>query len=573
MVGLVRRHLPVLVLLVTLTACSTGDTTQQVSALWYGRTADGEVINGVTPVEVATDHAGDGPFSVDLTGFADAGADEVWASSAWSGATVAMLATGQDPSGWAVRFGLEEDIDGPSASALLAATVQSGVEGTRVSPQSSMTGVILPNGAILAVTGISEKLQAAAAAGITTVVIPRESVRQPDLRTGVPIDVRDVGRGLGIRVVPVDTLGEAYAVLTGQPAPPPAPPMVQSPALSALVARETRRTLRRLDTGPATGASRRAAGLLADDRVFAAYAVATQAEIDVLVARAEARTLRAARGQGLQPTRRAVAAAAATVGSRSEKAIADAAATPLRFVEQFAALPDALTWGTGNLALLALAQRSAAAGSEADVVRAAGQVASARYRLRHYLPVQLRAVGLIGRIPATDPDHSVAVLDAYAALLGQAGEANLRYASAVAPDPLLGVAERAQAQADLWHRQVATDRSQASVMRRMAAALSFFVAAVNLVSMEGRLVADGASDGQVDEDFFARQVDVATHENAAASAALEHAGYDSSYVAWGDAWGRALADPDTGAVLVRNRGLTYQWYATVQGRLALALGR
>ncbi|MBN1193287.1 MAG: endopeptidase La [Coriobacteriia bacterium] len=77
--------------------------------------------------------------------------------------------------------------DGPSAGITMAVALTSVLTGTKVRRDVAMTGEITLRGRVLPIGGLKEKLLAAHRAGIKTVLIPKENVRDLDL---VPEHVR-----------------------------------------------------------------------------------------------------------------------------------------------------------------------------------------------------------------------------------------------------------------------------------------------------------------------------------------------------------------------------------------------
>ena len=136
-----------------------------------------------------------------------------WKGAALTALEAAAQATGEDPRTWLVtvkNVSTAYITDGPSASAALAVALTTAVRHTRILPNVALTGVIERDGRITAVGGIPEKIQGAATAGITTVLIPKGQSRTRDW------DVRPLSENLGIAVLEVGTLREAYEKMTGQ---------------------------------------------------------------------------------------------------------------------------------------------------------------------------------------------------------------------------------------------------------------------------------------------------------------------------------------------------------------------
>ncbi|MGH7337118.1 MAG: S16 family serine protease, partial [Myxococcota bacterium] len=90
--------------------------------------------------------------------------------------------------------------DGPSAGITMAAAIVSVLTGRRVDRKVAMTGEITLRGDVLPVGGLKEKLLAARAAGMRTVLLPRESRR--DLADLPPVVRTD------LELVLVDTMEE-----------------------------------------------------------------------------------------------------------------------------------------------------------------------------------------------------------------------------------------------------------------------------------------------------------------------------------------------------------------------------
>ena len=103
--------------------------------------------------------------------------------------------------------------DGPSAGITMATALASVLIGCPVRRDLAMTGEITLRGRVLPIGGLKEKLLAAHRAGIKTVLIPKDNVRDLDL---LPPHVRDE-----LEIIPVETmdqvLAEALVDSCGQP--------------------------------------------------------------------------------------------------------------------------------------------------------------------------------------------------------------------------------------------------------------------------------------------------------------------------------------------------------------------
>ena len=100
--------------------------------------------------------------------------------------------------------------DGPSAGITMMTSLVSAFTGIPVRKDIAMTGEITLRGRVLAIGGLKEKLLAALRAGIKTVLIPKENVK--DLED-IPDNVKE-----GLKIIPVsDALIVLEHALTKKP--------------------------------------------------------------------------------------------------------------------------------------------------------------------------------------------------------------------------------------------------------------------------------------------------------------------------------------------------------------------
>ncbi|HDN76148.1 MAG TPA: hypothetical protein ENG05_03365, partial [Acidilobales archaeon] len=127
-----------------------------------------------------------------------------------------------------------EIVGGPSASAITATAFLALITNASILPNVSMTGMIEPDGTIGPVGGVAEKLEAMAKEGIKVFLIPKgQSVvkvlrRYVENKTigrtviiserivPVTVNVTELGAKLGVKVVEVGSIIEAYEYLTGR---------------------------------------------------------------------------------------------------------------------------------------------------------------------------------------------------------------------------------------------------------------------------------------------------------------------------------------------------------------------
>ena len=119
----------------------------------------------------------------------------------------------EDPRTWRVTFKEVSNaylIGGPSAGGAIAVALIAAVRGVSIIPGIAMTGAIDGNGRILPVGDLPIKIQAAAAAGLSTVLIPVGQARTRDW------DLWLLSESLGVTVVEVSTIMDAYEKMTGR---------------------------------------------------------------------------------------------------------------------------------------------------------------------------------------------------------------------------------------------------------------------------------------------------------------------------------------------------------------------
>jgi len=106
-------------------------------------------------------------------------------------------------------IGTYEGVEGDSASISIATAVISAMEGVPVKQTVAMTGSLSVRGDVMPVGGVTQKIEAAAQAGIKTVLIPKSNMGD------VLID--EAFRGM-IEIIPVSNISEVfeYAMMGGQ---------------------------------------------------------------------------------------------------------------------------------------------------------------------------------------------------------------------------------------------------------------------------------------------------------------------------------------------------------------------
>ncbi|MBO1750637.1 hypothetical protein J4G33_02335 [Actinotalea sp. BY-33] len=174
---------------------------------------------GVASETISREPSPDGSFRIDFSEDEVGGLGEASRAASWNAAIVATLLTGEPLDG---RFGFEISgrIDGPSAGALKTAALVALHHGHEIADDVTMTGTINATGTIGPVGGIPEKLQGAADEEITTVLVPLGQRNSPDAE-GNDVDLVREGDRLGVEVIEVGDIYEAYPYLTGEEIPQP----------------------------------------------------------------------------------------------------------------------------------------------------------------------------------------------------------------------------------------------------------------------------------------------------------------------------------------------------------------
>ncbi len=95
--------------------------------------------------------------------------------------------------------------DGPSAGITMAMAIISAASNTPARNDVAMTGEITLRGNVLPIGGLNEKLLAAQRSGITTVIIPKENVK----------DLMEIQEKVkeGLKIIPVETIEEAVSIV------------------------------------------------------------------------------------------------------------------------------------------------------------------------------------------------------------------------------------------------------------------------------------------------------------------------------------------------------------------------
>lgn len=186
-----------------------------VPALWAGKKDDGTPVGGIEPAQIVVSTDGDtAEYEVNLADIEAEGAGPSWLAATSVASAFATVFVGADPSKVDLYFEVTGPIDGPSAGGILTVGLIAAFRGDSLSPTTTMTGTITADGTIGPVGGVPTKIEAAAREGFKTIVLP-DSLAPGTWQTGN--EYTELADSLAVEVVPVETIGEAYDAMSGNP--------------------------------------------------------------------------------------------------------------------------------------------------------------------------------------------------------------------------------------------------------------------------------------------------------------------------------------------------------------------
>ncbi|MDP3971333.1 MAG: S16 family serine protease [Candidatus Nanopelagicales bacterium] len=581
------------VLATLLTSCGLpgGPDSVTVTALWFGRAADGTPTAGTEPVTITVERRRPSEFTLDLQTGRDQGAGPAWDAAAWGAATAATLASHSDPRTLRISYSITGEIDGPSAGGIMTVGVLAALNDAEPLPDVTMTGTIAPDGSIGNVGGIPSKIRAAKDAGFASVVIPEAGVVSRDTTTGTDVNTVELGRSLGIAVKPVASLMQAYQIVVGGPTPPDA--AVGGPLPEGARSLLARRAESYLDEAAALlerlegkGGARRATAVstlekgkaaLIEGRIVDAYSDATA----VL---AEARGLIARTGTVVDIDRLGTT----SVRGKLQQENIDATAKLMEQsrdlspqlpgdLERVANGADALSWVTDALVDLRRVNQSLAGSVDSDkLADAADLQAQALFEGVEVASDVAAVAAQVSSRPA--PTDMADALDGWVNFLDHAGDSLMNYFDKVhkiAGADSLSTYSQATAHGVLVD-ELRSVRDSATQLLALAATQSYYIYASALVADAGGLIKtrDGLGlERIVDPVSIDALTAVAVASNRAVFHHLDTRGLNTAYLEWNSRWGSGLATGTSGPGTGRARtfGLTYMWFMYVNGQILSGL--
>jgi len=192
----------------------------EVHPLWFAIGPEGP-FGGTSRLKVQVEPNPERELRVGFYEQEVAGSGPMWRASGWMASIMSAFALGVNPAEYRYTFDVEGRIDGPSAGGLMTAAVFAVLLGDKLKEDVAMTGTINPDGTIGPVGGIPQKIEGAAEAGKTLVLIPVGLRYSFDEAKQEWVDVVEHGRRLGIEVKEVGDIYQAYQLLTGKELPKP----------------------------------------------------------------------------------------------------------------------------------------------------------------------------------------------------------------------------------------------------------------------------------------------------------------------------------------------------------------
>lgn len=191
------------------------------NALWVETKDDGTTVGGASPLTVEIKRDNNNKIDVLYKENEVAATGDMWRASGWSATLTTSLLLGVDLSDYEITYGVEGQLDGPSAGGLMTVATMASLLGKKIKKDTTMTGTINIDGSIGPVGGIVHKLQGAKDANKKIVAIPAGARYQEDKNTNESIDLVSKGSELGLTVKTVDNIYEAYELLVGKSLPKP----------------------------------------------------------------------------------------------------------------------------------------------------------------------------------------------------------------------------------------------------------------------------------------------------------------------------------------------------------------
>ena len=567
-----------------------------VPALWAGRNPDGTMVGGIELAQVRVGTEGEPGFSMDLTDLEARGAGPSWLAASTSAAAVATLYSGADPRAVDIHFTITGPIDGPSAGGILTVGVLAALRNVPLLVGVTMTGTISPDGSIGPISGTATKIEAAAAAGYTTVLLPALNMMSTTTPDGPEKDMATFGATMGVIVRPVLNLAEAFESFTGTPFVPAATtPYSIAPEVATEGAGTAGALIARIDDGingaplPATQRSSIASeadlartALLQGDAATA-YGLAADAYQRLANDLAEAQARTNLREGGLESAKALLLTSIDRTLAQAEARVVTSSDVAGLGLDQQLSMPAALGWVTYAEAVLKALKNSVGGEfDEGELISAARVVAEQQAALDVFFPDAVEVVRAMPSRSGSGDQDAVAFISGYTNFLVRAGAANEAYLATVIGQP--GAASNPQNalpgdlslithQLSLDTGLIPEDQQTADLeIAQSAHAITYFVVSSTAVSSLQSLGLFGRIGIGVDTIEAGDGVALAASINSGKltvdefAAHLQEVGLDAGYAVWSAAWGaagaKALANGER-STKAAVQALNEIWYDTI----------
>ena len=423
-----------------------GGASITVPALWAGKDPDGTPVGGVEPAQIFVSTSSRTPeYSVELADIAAQGAGDAWQAATAMASAFATLYVSADPATVDLDFAVTGPIEGPSAGGILTVGLLAAFQGRSLKPDVTMTGTITADGSIGPVGGVLTKIDAAAREGFTTVVVPA-ALSPGTWDSGNEFTER--AAALSVTLVPVNTIGEAYAAMTGDTIGEPdlSPGPALNPQTQAVTEADTEETLELLAVTLATSERPLPPDLFgwAQEQLLMARSDAARGDTaraygngtfvltEVVRALASEEAEELIQAQGSQRAGELLAGRARAVLDQAERTLAEASFTPVRGLPQCFALPTAMGWSTfAQVTMEGVLAELAQGSDDGTLVEMAASIAEGELGMSVFLPQSLRIVQSLDEAGGEDCGQFAGHLSAYSRFLVRAADAAATYSTNV----------------------------------------------------------------------------------------------------------------------------------------------
>ncbi len=569
-----------------------GGVALTIPALWAGKTADGEDVGGVEPAEVMVLEHRDGFDPVDLTRIDSSGAGPQWRAATSQAAAVATLMSARDPEEIDLGFSVTGPIDGPSAGGILTVGLLANLTKTPLMPTVAMTGTISPDGTIGQVGGVATKVKSAAAVGFTTIIVPDNSFGVMDEATGKEIGIVEYGKTVGVTVVMVRTVGEAYKIFTGKEYTPDVR-LSDSPSAATEAAIRSNTESMEARLGAAIAAAPAGTDTetlnLAQSALDAmpeataikdwprAYGIGAFAYLRLMRASGAASAQSLVDTQGFEAARTQITAEITAALDQAIAARDAALTTPENRLEKVVYLPEALGWVTYAIASYRGVLDELKLATEESAVVSAGRVLfEERAGVNDMLPDSLTVVSAMPTKNGYDSAEVQGFLSGYSELLVRAGQANVDYYTTLSGSDLRADGRFTDDGMMATVAQLAEDVAELPEAKTLSDSLSNAATAMTYFVMSNGMLSSGQSFGlSIAEDdlrtsayaeILDASVDASTSTVESFAAQLEADGYAVGYPLWSTRWATAAATNYRGTPQAANAAwvaLNEAWYDAI----------